>query len=536
MSHLPSSWFNALDVVAQPAGLPHDQVRMLLCLLAAIPLGEIHKKYLHTARIKHIYSFIVGFFFSWFVVGNGAFHVLIASILVYILAYYLPRKSMPYILTIALVAYLSYAHIYRYFYDYLGWEMDVSLIMMIFVVKASTFAFNYSDGLALNHGEVLHPKPHIHEHRRERALTTFPSLLEYLSYIWFFAGVLVGPCFEIKEYLAFTDLSLLSLYGLSSYPSTILPALRCLIYALLCYPAIFLGSRYPMMGYVNTKEYTSLPFMNRFTYFWLTMTCSRYKYYFAWYLGEAGCVATGLALSGVSGDDDKSPHHYEWDRVSNVHALNVELATSMPQITNNWNIGINNWLKHYIYFRVDPPRYITRIIPAKSCANIITKLTAAFWHGFYPAYYLFFVGAFVVNEMDDAMRANIYPRIQHRRLYVYIYNVIAWFLIFFSMNSLGMAFMLLKASWSIEFWSSLYWSVFWIPLSVLIIAKLIGTPKSIDTDQGKRQATKAQQKQTDDNTNNPQLDNNINNTGLTKRKGQNIVHQNSNNINSRSIN
>ena len=48
-------------------------------------------------------------------------------------------------------------------------------------------------------------------------------------------------------------------------------------------------------------------------------------------------------------------------------------------------------------------------MPTKSLANVVTKLTSAFWHGFYPAYYLFFVGAYIVNEMDEVLRARLRP-------------------------------------------------------------------------------------------------------------------------------
>ena len=270
-----------MDAVAGSIGISQDQARLILCLLSAIPLGFIHKQ-LPSATAKHIYSFVLGLFMSWFVVGNGAFHVLAASVLLYFAAYSLPRQTMPYILSAAVLAYLSCTHIYVLFSNYLGWNMDVSLIQMIFVVKASTFVFNVADGLALNAGEQLHAKPAIHQFRADRALTTKPSLLELLSYIWYFGGVLVGPCFECREYLEFTDLTLFRKFGLSGPPDTLLPSLRQVGMALLMYPFVFLHGYYPIRGFIETKLYAALPFWSRFAYFWITMTCSRFRYYFAW--------------------------------------------------------------------------------------------------------------------------------------------------------------------------------------------------------------------------------------------------------------
>ena len=506
MAHLPSSWSDALDVVASPIGIPQDQVRLIFSILAAIPLGLLHKQ-LPNPTIKHAFSFLVGLFIAWFVVGTGVLHVFVASVLVYFAAYSVPRRSMPYIVSASLVLYLSVSHLWRLHTSYLSWEADVSLVQMIFVVKASTFAFNVADGLAMNAGEQLHAKQPIQHFRAERALTVSPSLLAYLSYIWYFGGVLVGPCFECREYLEFTDLNLFRKYGLSGPPSTLLPALLRVGMALLCYPFVAVHGMYPIIGFVNTKAYAALPFWSRFVYFWVTMTCSRFKYYFAWYLSAAGCIASGLGLSKVhrpSTASGSAESTYEWNRCTNVDAVGVELATSLPQITNEWNTGVNNWLKNYVYFRVEPPASVTRYISTKSLANIVTKLTSAFWHGFYPAYYFFFLGAFVVSQMDDAMRARLRPLLtgetkeaalkatadhsstsgaavkdgragsgSRQRVMGIVYSCIAWFVIFFCMNQLGMAFMLLRADWSIGFWSNWYFVVFWAPVIVILFCQFV---------------------------------------------------------------
>jgi len=500
-----------MDGLAGTIGISQDQARLILSLLSAIPLGFIHKQ-LPSATAKHVYSFLLGFFLSWFVVGNGAFHVLLASVLVYVAAYSLPRRSMPYIMSATVLAYLSCTHIYVLLTNYLGWSMDVSLIQMIFVVKASTFVFNVADGLALNAGEQLHAKPAIHQFRADRALTVKPSLLEFLSYIWYFGGVLVGPCFECREYIEFTNLTLFHKYALQGPPSTLLPSLRQVGLALLMYPFVFLHGYYPIRGFIETKAYPALPFMSRFAYFWITMTCSRFRYYFAWYLSAAGCISSGLGLSNVTrppatataaaaaAGKGEAPYTCEWNRCSNADALAVELATSMPQITNNWNKGVNNWLKHYVYFRVDPPPSLARLLPlpTKSLANVITKFASAFWHGFYPAYYLFFLGAFVVNEMDDALRSRLRPLLTgetkeaalsatadgggsagkqsantRQRVMGAVYGVIAWFCIFFCMNQLGMAFMLFRADWSLHAWASFHYVVFWAPLLVIAFCRFV---------------------------------------------------------------
>ncbi len=117
-------------------------------------------------------------------------------------------------------------------------------------------------------------------------------------------------------------------------------------------------------------------YLYRFVYFWVAVTTTRCRYYFAWYLGEAACVArygqhlpacrcglgmykgvrvrvrvrvrrcigcshvllvSGFGFSGVSRASSGAVV-YQWDRTCNCHALAVETATNMPEITNNWSV------------------------------------------------------------------------------------------------------------------------------------------------------------------------------------------------------
>lgn len=75
--------------------------------------------------------------------------------------------------------------------------------------------------------------------------------------------------------------------------------------------------------------------------------------------------------------------------MNNVHLLQVELGRSAPQLTNNWNKGVNRWLKYYVYLRVDPPKIVSKIFGGKKfLALVITRTVSAFWHVFIIIYIL----------------------------------------------------------------------------------------------------------------------------------------------------
>jgi hypothetical protein len=83
-----------------------------------------------------------------------------------------------------------------------------------------------------------------------------------------------------------------------------------------------------------------------------------------------------------------------WDRLMNVNPWGVETAQNTRAYLGNWNINTNNWLRNYVYLRVTP-----RGKKPGFRASMATFVTSAFWHGFYPGYYLSFVLASFVQTV-----------------------------------------------------------------------------------------------------------------------------------------
>ena len=58
--------------------------------------------------------------------------------------------------------------------------------------------------------------------------------------------------------------------------------------------------------------------------------------------------------------------------------LGFEFSQSIRAASRAWNKGTQNWLERYVYTRTGNSLMATYFI-------------SAFWHGFYPGYYLFFM-------------------------------------------------------------------------------------------------------------------------------------------------
>jgi hypothetical protein len=72
---------------------------------------------------------------------------------------------------------------------------------MMLTIKLTGSAYEYYDGRAPESTSLS-------SEQKSRCVKTLPSLLEWLSYCFFFPTLLVGPPCGLSEYLAFTDRSM----------------------------------------------------------------------------------------------------------------------------------------------------------------------------------------------------------------------------------------------------------------------------------------------------------------------------------------
>jgi lysophospholipid acyltransferase len=106
----------------------------------------------------------------------------------------------------------------------------------------------------------------------------------------------------------------------------------------------------------------------------LSAFLTRCKYYCIWYLSEGACILSGFGFNGF--DQEKKP---TFNRLTNVNVLACEGAQSYKQLSENWNIGANHWLRHYVYLRFNPP--------GSAVSTLKTYIVSSMWHGFHPGFY-----------------------------------------------------------------------------------------------------------------------------------------------------
>eukprot|EP01125_Pyxidicula_operculata_P021150 TRINITY_DN8047_c0_g1_i1.p1 TRINITY_DN8047_c0_g1~~TRINITY_DN8047_c0_g1_i1.p1 ORF type:complete len:491 (-),score=112.46 TRINITY_DN8047_c0_g1_i1:16-1488(-) len=381
----------ALLPLSETMGFPVDQLKFMFAIIFSYPLA-LGYRFIKDPTTRHLYTIGVGASMIYICMGLiGIFHLLVSTGLVYAIMHVLPSnsKNMPYLSFVVALGYLSALNIYRLVFLYMQWTVDITCVIMISTVKISTVAWNYYDGKML---EKNPEQPGIPQECKENSITKLPSPLEYFSYVFYFPTMLTGPAFHIKPYIAFINNKL---YKHEKYnptgemPNNVYATLESFGISMGCFAVfIYLVKNYPETTLYDPHGFDNFSWLQStlFTFFCILSTKSRY--YFIWKLAEGAGILTGLGFNKYD-----SNGNIEWTRLCNVNILTLETAGSVREVSTYWNRSVGDWLKNYFYLRTagksgKPPGW----------ALYVTNLLSAFWHGFYPGYYIsFFYYAWVID-------------------------------------------------------------------------------------------------------------------------------------------
>jgi lysophospholipid acyltransferase len=459
---------------ATSIGFPEDQLVMVSLLLVAILLGPLLSALPRGfMRLAVPPAFGLGFIFVQFG-PSGLAYMLAMAAAVYTLVF-AQRFGVPPSAVSFLVMFTLYGmHIQRQATDYLGFRIGVETVLMIITGKYISFSYDVYDGARLAKGEDLSAKKHEHDARAKMAVTQLPSPLEFGSFTFAYFGLASGPPFFMKEYLEFqryegpfADLprgnKLLAM-------ASALPQLAIAVVGLGLAGSFFAQSKWA------SEEVASLSFFGRFLFLNGACCVSRSKYYFAWTLSELGGNACGFGFKSKEEG---------YGRFNNGRIWRIEFAPSAQQAVTLWNARTSYWLKHYVYLRVERPRFLSQLgLTQKLFATLVTRFTSAFWHGFYPGYFLFFGFATLGTSAEDACRKHIGPYFLSEGApyarFRGFYTLMGTLSTMLTLNYYGLSFVVLSWSDSIALWKSLYFCGHVLHISALILVPMLPRYKAAD--------------------------------------------------------
>ena len=151
---------------------------------------------------------------------------------------------------------------------------------------------------------------------------------------------------------------------------------------------------------VLSDQYMEYGFLRRVWQLEMLGFVTRMKYYGVWHLTEGACILSGMGFKGV----DPKTGKVHWNRLQNVNPWGIETAQNSRAYLENWNMNTNHWLRNYMYLRVTPKGKKPGFR-----ASLATFTTSAFWHGFYPGYYLSFVLAAFLQTIAKSKSSFPFP-------------------------------------------------------------------------------------------------------------------------------
>ena len=218
------------------------------------------------------------------------------------------------------------------------------------------------------------------------------------------------------------------------------------------------------MYFAGTKEWlTYKTFWHRFVWYNVAMTGQRWMYFSMFSLQEAGLIGSGIGWNGVKDGAN------DWNKLPCIIIKEVEFSNSPIGAMKGWNHSIHLWLNRYVQDR------LVKVGQKVSLREtIIVFLVSAFWHGFYPFYYvMFFYSGIFVELAKEVYRMRILFRWIPAPLDFWL----PWACTMLTLNYFGVSFNQLTFEKGALFAQGTYYWV-WLLLPVLLAAvKLSGVVK-----------------------------------------------------------
>ena len=202
------------------------------------------------------------------------------------------------------------------------------------------------------------------------------SLLEYLCFVYFYPGFLAGPAVSYKEFRYFIEDD--PKYRYKRTLKTIMYQLGVLVFSMLC---VIFESKVINLGYLLEPEYKDRSVLYKIYYCYVYFLFFRIKMVLIFTLAQLQNVILGL--QAVDGDKP-------FDLLKSINFMESDFSLNMKTRIGGWNVAINRWLKTCFY---GPSMEIFGF--SKDKASLLTFGMSALWHGFYPSYYLSFIGFYV---------------------------------------------------------------------------------------------------------------------------------------------
>ncbi|EGF97071.1 membrane bound O-acyltransferase protein [Melampsora larici-populina 98AG31] len=392
-------------------GVAPDILKLLSSLLISIPLSIPipHLQKLNPIYF-HIYSISISIYFltGIFNLKSGFIQLLLDSLITYFICqhYIIPlsqekdkdgskkskAKRMVWGIFAGLLTHLTFNHSKRIIWKIPYETVEITGAQMVLVMKLSTFTWNVYDG---HHRS----KAELDSYQSITSITKLPSLLEFLSYCFFFPCLLVGPAIPFKDYMNFYSRN-----NLSS-PNRFQDSFKSLIlgFGFAGLVGIY-GSTWSYEKMLE-DQFLNKSWIQRFLHVQIAGFMARSRYYLVWLFAQASVTISGCGYN---------PMTLKSDIGQNIDITKIEFAQNYKGIFDHWNMKTNIWLRETVYKRVSELNIKesdgkVKVKKPGFGSTMATFAASAAWHGPLPAYFFVFLSGGVLQALARSIRRSIRP-------------------------------------------------------------------------------------------------------------------------------
>ena len=213
----------------------------------------------------------------------------------------------------------------------------------------------------------------------DKAIEDLPSLCKIIGYTYNVPSCIASPFFEYKDYEDWMELK----GNYQNIPDTFIPGFKRFSTGILWLVFFAILSVMYKPIFLVDESFCSKSLLQQSFQQFMTMNTIKYTYFMVFALNDGNLVSSGLAYDHQGKREGKS----NFDRIKNINENIIDTNFYAKRIAVSWNMTISFWLKKYVYNRL-----VSNSDKRPGMFEfLMTFLISAFWHGFYPGYYLFFV-------------------------------------------------------------------------------------------------------------------------------------------------
>ncbi|XP_055382278.1 lysophospholipid acyltransferase 7 [Condylostylus longicornis] len=475
-----------------------DDVLYLLCLLTSIAIGPYFCKLKNDSE-KKLYGTILGVLVVFIVSGFHILHCFISFALCAAAILCLHPCQSHVVSFFIMFGYLAFFRITSVF-GIPSPPGPTNMVQMILTLKLAGVAFekNTAYNNILQRNKDLSAKTSEKTDNNEKKdveskpiieLTEYDMELQNINvsdlfhYCFNYIGILTGPYYRYRTYRDYFETPFS--HHADSKSATIEKLKWCATYGII---HVIAGYFWPLSYVLEAEFYEQRSLLYRFFYIWPTFLIFRMRIYTGLILGESVCTSASFGAYPDESDvakgegprkqylhlkRDCEKRTYNFDTIKNIDVYYVETGPMFRETLRNWNICVQYWLAMNVYKR----------FPSKKYRTVVTLLTSAFWHGFYPGHYLCIMGGPFYVPIED-----IHHKLWRKDatgLKRKVIDIMFLFSKFFALSYLGMAFVLLTFKEIWHYYSSVY-HLGYIYYFILVITGLLAAKQKKQTEKAEK--------------------------------------------------